>query len=252
MIQATGNNFGCGAIEIKDYQCEKLIVLNTKFSFSNKSDEFKAADVLEIYIPDLTLNKSGISGGFVMATIEPNYFGTTVKTWIKNRNTICIEKIDAWSEESDEHTIYLLSLYVPKGQRKAFETGTKKYTPVTFENSENYISSPVSYIDEHWCMLAIQFSSYNSPSTGLEEILHIENFPTDVDIELPFVSDNINCRYPGSDMRPARLSAGSINAGLMPFGWGGMPRDHFFYAICVRDGESSTKTEETETTETTE
>ena len=28
MIIATGNNFGWGAIEIKDYQSEKVVVLN--------------------------------------------------------------------------------------------------------------------------------------------------------------------------------------------------------------------------------
>ena len=55
MITTTGNNFGAGQFEIKDFQSEKVVVLNGKFSFNNKSDAFKAASVLEVYVPELSI-----------------------------------------------------------------------------------------------------------------------------------------------------------------------------------------------------
>ena len=62
MITTTGNNFGAGQFKIKDFQNEKIVVLNGKFSFNNKSEAFKEASVLEIYVPELSIPKSGMSG----------------------------------------------------------------------------------------------------------------------------------------------------------------------------------------------
>ena len=65
MITSTGNNFGGSAIEIKDYQSEKLIVLNAKFDIDTTSEAYQRADVLEIYVPDLTLNKSAEAACYI-------------------------------------------------------------------------------------------------------------------------------------------------------------------------------------------
>ena len=94
MITAIGNNFGAGQISLKDYQNEKLVVLNGKFSFSNKSQEFMDASVLEITVPALSISRSGMSGCYIMFQSEGKFYGTTLKTWVKNRNTLCIEKLD--------------------------------------------------------------------------------------------------------------------------------------------------------------
>lgn len=40
MIIPTGNNFGCDAIEIKDYQSEKVVVLNSKVTFDPKNEAY--------------------------------------------------------------------------------------------------------------------------------------------------------------------------------------------------------------------
>ena len=114
-ITSTGNNFGAGEITLNTFQNEKLVVLNGKFSFNNKSDAFAAASVLEVYVPELSIPKSGMSGAYIIFEAEGKFYGTTVKTWIKNSKTVCIEKLDYWPEQTDEYTIYLLSLYVTEG-----------------------------------------------------------------------------------------------------------------------------------------
>ena len=89
MITSTGNNFGAGQITLKDFQNEKVLVLNGKFTFNNKSEAFKAATVLEIYVPTLSIPKSGMSGCYIQFDVDGRLSGTTVKTWVKDRNTIC-------------------------------------------------------------------------------------------------------------------------------------------------------------------
>ena len=237
MITTTGNNFGADQFEIKDFQSDKIVILNGKFSFNNKSDAFKAASVLEIYVPELSIPKSGMSGAYIMFESEGEFFGTTVKTWIKNQNTICIEKLDHWSDQTDEYTIYLVSLYAPKGQRGVFELGQK--TRLTLNNTtstNDYAYNQACYVNDDWCMIALMTGSYNTEIKPYDEIVELGGFPTDVDVELPFVGDNINTiQEYGTDMLKASIKNGILTIHSVIFGWGGMPRDHFSYGVFIRD-----------------
>ena len=237
MITTIGNNFGADQFEIKDFQSDKIVILNGKFSFNNKSDAFKAASVLEIYVPELSIPKSGMSGAYIMFESEGEFFGTTVKTWIKNQNTICIEKLDHWSDQTDEYTIYLVSLYAPKGQRGVFELGQK--TRLTLNNTtstNDYAYNHACYVNDDWCMIALMTGSYNTEIKPYDEIVELGGFPTDVDVELPFVGDNINTiQEYGTDMLKASIKNGILTIHSVIFGWGGMPRDHFLYGVFIRD-----------------
>ena len=120
MIIPTGNNFGCSAIEIKDYQSEKVVVLNSKFTIDPKNEAYKNASVLEIYVPDLSLDKSSDSSCFMRSaqlmwpdqSYRKTYgVGTVLTTWIKDKNTICIEKLPIY-DELESIDIILATLYV--------------------------------------------------------------------------------------------------------------------------------------------
>ena len=239
MITTIGNNFGAGQFEIKDFQSEKIVVLNGRFTFNNKSEAFKAASVLELYVPELSIPKSGMSAAYIMFESEGKAFGTTVKTWIKNQTTVCIEKLDNWSDQTDEYTIYLVSLYAPKGQRGVFELGTK--TRLTLNNTtsnNNYAYYQACYVSDDWCMIALMTGSYNTEVNEYDEIVELGGFPTDVDVELPFVGDNINSTPTyGTDMLKASIKNGILTVYSLPFGWGGMPREHFLYGVFIRNKE---------------
>ena len=85
-------------------------------------------------------------------------------------------------------------------------------------------------------MIALTTGSYDTKSQPHDDIVTLEGFPTDVDIELPFVGDNINgVQKYGTDMLEANIKNGVLTIKNIEFGWGGMPRDHFLYAICIRD-----------------
>jgi hypothetical protein len=93
MFTSTGNNFGAGTIQFKDYQAENYVVLNAKFSYDPTNAAYQAADVLEIYVPDLSINRSAVAG--VILTFQDRYVyssytwnndgGTAIKSWIKTR-----------------------------------------------------------------------------------------------------------------------------------------------------------------------
>ena len=237
MITSTGNNFGAGQITLKDFQNEKVLVLNGKFTFNNKSEAFKAATVLEIYVPTLSIPKSGMSGCYIQFNVDGRLSGTTIKTWIKNRNTICVEKLDYWSDQTDEYTIYFANLYVPKGQRGVFElcqSTRLTLTNTTSDNRYDYYQS--CYICDDWCMLALMTDSYNTRIENSDDVVTLGGFPEDVDAELPFVGDNINGGLVyGTDMLKATIKNSTLTVHQVPFGWGGMPREHFIFGVFIRN-----------------
>ena len=116
-FNSTGNNFGAGTISFKSHQEENFVVLNAKLTYNPESPEYQAADVLEIYVPDLSIERSAIAGVFLrFRDVRDSYGytwdnsgGTVLKSWIKDKNTICIEKFTNFDEKG-EITIYILAL----------------------------------------------------------------------------------------------------------------------------------------------
>ena len=121
MFKSTGNNFGGPEISFKDYQGEHEIVLNAVFDYDSTNEAYRNARQLEIYVPALRFNKSAVAGCFFAAEGQYGPIGTTVKTWIKNKNTIVIEKLTAWDNLTN-HRIYICTMYGLRGFRGiAFE-----------------------------------------------------------------------------------------------------------------------------------
>ena len=118
MFNSTGNNFGAGTIQFKDYQAENYVVLNAKFSYDPTNAAYQGVDVLEICVPDLSINRSAVAG--VILTFQDRYVyssytwnndgGTAIKSWIKDKNTICLEKFTNFDDKG-EITIFIQALY---------------------------------------------------------------------------------------------------------------------------------------------
>ena len=58
MITALSNNFGAGEIQLMDFQKDGLVVLNGAFEFDPANAAYLAAQVLEIKVSRLMINKS--------------------------------------------------------------------------------------------------------------------------------------------------------------------------------------------------
>ena len=117
-FNSTGNNFGAGRIAFKSHQEENFVVLNAKFKYDPTNAAYQAADVLEIYVPDLSIDRSAIAGVIMrFSDVRDSYGytwdnsgGTVLKSWVKDKNTLCIEKFPNFDEKG-EITIYILALY---------------------------------------------------------------------------------------------------------------------------------------------
>lgn len=92
MITCTKNNFGCSPIEFQDYQSVRLCVLNGKFLIDTKSEEYKAAERLEINLPEaFALKKRQYQPQFLSVhqsvTVEPYFAAASTKESSALRNS---------------------------------------------------------------------------------------------------------------------------------------------------------------------
>ena len=241
MIQSTGNNFGAGVITFKDYQSEHEIVLNGSFEYLDTTDAYKKADVLEIYLPDLSLSRSAISGCYCAAKGPYAWMGTTAKCWIKNRNTLCIEKLDVWTDRP-ERKIWIFALFGLRGFHDLQVTHETLKTPQLAQSELlGYVQNKYFYANEHFMLFAFTFSelTFSKPYEKVDLITNAdEDFPDDVDAVVPFVTCQCDGK-PGCAIIEGRFKDSALLLSGVPkamsYGTGYVP---FFYAWLVRDGGS--------------
>ena len=243
MIIATGNNFGCDAIEIKDYQSEKVVVLNAKITFDPRNEAYRNASVLEIYVPDLSFGKSSNSSCFMHSVklmwpddyYRKNYgVGTVLTTWIKNKNTICIEKLPIY-DELESVDIILATLYVQKGKRSAIEKSKTMKVNFTYPNVDMYEDNVICVVEEGWCFLTASFSDRGSSYLDQDMVMNLEGFPTDVNIDVVFAGLPHQADVPGGGTYLGRLENGVITIPKPDASNSGTGYEPFIYFFAVRD-----------------
>ena len=166
MFNSIGNNFGAGQITFKDYQAENYVVLNSKFTFDPTNADYQACDQLEIYVPDLTIDRSAVGGVFIRFVEDYHYSwgdsvydgGTVLKSWIKDKNTIVIEK-QPWFDENGPLIIYILTLYPQLNQGSDTIKSTMQRLTMTTEGNYLRFGYETFMVEfEHWVFIHLMFS----------------------------------------------------------------------------------------------
>ena len=245
MITSIGNNFGCNAIEMKDYQSEKVVVLNAKFTIDPKNEAYKNASVLEIYVPDLTFAKSSNSSCYIRSeqlmwpdqSYRKTYgVGTVLTTWIKDKNTICIEKLPIY-DELESIDIILATLYVQKGKRTTIKKSKVTKLNFVYQNYDMYESDVICVVEEDWCFLTASFSDNGYNYMKEDFVITLEGFPTDVSIDICITGFPHQADVLGGGTYLGRLENGVITIPKPSASNSGTSYEPFIYFFAVRDKE---------------
>ena len=211
MITATGNNFGAYAIQLKDYQSDKMVVLNGRFELNPESEEYQAAQQLEIYVPDLSLPKSTMTAVFQHGKSWAKPMVTALKSWIKDKNTIVIEKPLVLKSSSAEPELDFFCAYVPKGVRFTPEGMTP--TPLTIENAtlpNMSITYQHCFITDNWVFLAIQIRGTKTENEGDEFSFRLNGLPNDISADVPFFFNAYSYTEDGSYEVPVHITGDQL------------------------------------------
>lgn len=210
MIIATGNNFGAGQIEFKEYLSDNMIILNGRFSFDYTKEEYLNADVLEIYVPELPMKRSLETAVFL--TYENTYgrMGTIVKSWIKNKTTICLENLEINSRYGS-HEFWFMCAYLPKGQRNTFEVEGQvdlhlDNLPWNFREEHAW-----AVVREKWAYLCFVIEGFYQAEPDTPFAIDLVNFPADIVSEVPYVAQTTNKSGFGSHFTNCMVSEGKFS-----------------------------------------
>ena len=191
---------------MKDYQDKNMVILNGKFTIDPSNEDYRNCEVMEINVPDLKIAASGETFCYITTQetmAKGTYYeyeakvATVCKTWIKDRNTICIEKFGHY-DDLDDITIWLCGMYPVVGQRgelKVYDRTRLQYKAIQTNISA---SDLVCVIEEGWCFLHFYFSNGYGIKEGTPIEAELVNFPTDVDVEFPMMGGGQQSNHGGT------------------------------------------------------
>lgn len=187
ILTSTGNNFGAEQIEFNAVLEENQVILNGKMSFDRSASEYRAVDVLEIYVPDMPMKLSMETAVFM--TFQSSYDSciTVVRSWIKNRNTICLEKLEM-NERFTDFGLHFLCAYLPKGQRDTFEIEGQIALSVENLPENMYCENFCAIVREKWTFICLGFENIRSVGAGVSFAVDLVNFPTSISAEVPLLA----------------------------------------------------------------
>ena len=194
MFYSTGNNFGAGSIRFKSYQAENHVVLNANFTALTSDAAYEAAEVLEIRVPSLSIDRSVDVAVFVGFRDRRQSYGnanfydacTLARSWIKDANTVCIEKL-ACMDGKGKLYFYIAALYPQLNQGSNAGKETKQVISVTgLPDCCKFSSTSFLLVKEHWVFLFLIESATPSALSKVPWHGQMANLPTDVQGVLPF------------------------------------------------------------------
>lgn len=247
MFNSKGNNFGAGVIPFKDVRESDYVVLNAKFTCSPQNSEYKAAEVLEIYVPALPIDRSAESGVIVRFLDRvPNAYGadrvfdagTVARSWIMDANTLCIEKLECF-DDRDELIVYIQALYCQLGRRG--NTTRCKNKRITCRSEDGFLTLDSSrtfcIVFDRWIFYHMMYSSCSYAMREKDWEAFLENLPEDITADVPVIgSDNYNHPKIGG-ITESHLEGGyfTFPAGERDMSFFNSGNDIFSFAYLVRD-----------------
>lgn len=212
MITCTKNNFGCGPIEFQDFQSDRLCVLNGKFVIDTASEEYKAAERLEIKLPDaFRMKRSAVSTAVLISSSEDTR-GTVLRCRI-DKGLLCIEKLPYWDEEGPLTIIVAAGFTVLGWHGEFTET---EYKQATF-GSGIKASNNRLVIKDDFVYCSIVCSTFPSSNSGYGPFsIKINEMPEDVDSIVPvsLQSGTYKKGQVGSWLGEARIQGGYFSMHL--------------------------------------
>ena len=244
LFNSTGNNFGTGVINFKSHQEENFIVLNAKFKYDPTNAAYLNADVLEIYVPDLSIERSAVSAVYLMfqdrypsySSVWINDGGTVLKSWVKDKNTLCIEKLTNFDSKG-EITIYILSLYTMLARGGNPIRGTQTQLKTSSENNYLYWGYETFFVEfENWVFLHMAYSGCTYSYRNQPWECQLTNFPKDITADVPFCGGGNQYNPSVDGMSAAHIENGVFTCAERSSGFDDTGHDPFVFAYLVRDG----------------
>ena len=233
-MKALGNNFGVAEIEFRDWQEKGQVILNGVVSIDTENESYKAAEVLEITVPDMSVSRSAVTAVFLRSS-KADGASTIVKSWIKDARTICVERLPEF-DEFGPLALYFASAYVTLGQRMDCPQNTViRPSVVNGGSGFQSASDTKAVVADNWCYLYVCFNKFSGAEYQDAFECSVEGLPEDIDITFPVVTASAYSYTFGTLTSVCRLKGKTLSCeGRLAFGEGSNQGD-FISIFIVRN-----------------
>ena len=247
MFNSISNNFGAGTIQFKDVRESNYLVLNASFTYRTDDPAYQAAKVLEITVPDLNIDRSAITA-VVMRFIDrrPNSKytivtdgGTVLKSWIKDKNTISIEKLTAFDDHT-ETIIYIHTIYLQLNQDgNGIMTIQKSLDPKQPVQYLYWGTCSFCVIHPKWVFIYMSYNRCRYEYTDSDWRCVFDALPTDVKGDIPIIMGTSYYNEKAGGVNISHIEDGmwTMQASERNFGFDNTGNDVFGMAYLIRDKE---------------
>ena len=237
-MKALANNFGVAEIEFRDWQEKGLVILNGVVCIDTENEGYKAAELLEITVPDLSISRSAVTAVFLRSS-KSDGASTIVKSWINDVRTICVEKLPEF-DEFGPLTLYFASAYVTLGQRMDCpKNNVIRPTITNGDAGKQSVSNAKAVVTDNWCYLYICFDKFAGADYKDAFECTLEGLPEDIDITFPVVTASAYSYTFGTPTSVCRIKGKTLSCeGRLAFGEGTNQGD-FISIFIVRNGNDS-------------
>ena len=233
IISSTGNNFGAGQVDFKAALDDNFVILNGKLAFDIDCDEYKNVKVMEIYVPDLPMKLSLETAVYLSYDTEKyDRCITIVSSWIKNRNTICLEKLTLPKDCTNMELVFLCA-YLPKGQRETFVIEGQVDMMLENMSATLYQEYACAVVRDSWAMVVFALRGLGNLAVGEAWSIDLTNLPANIVSDVPFLGHwNYQDGY-GNFLVQARIENGKFTAEGLTEAQADYPSDGFMKAFIV-------------------
>jgi len=211
MLTVNATNFGLAPsdIQIKEYRSANLLVLDGEFIVDTSAEEYSGIRPMQLSVADLPFSKSRPGTALVTVLSEGVKYATITKVWVKDKNTICIDKILPY-KSAGSYKVKLNTMLIP--ERITGEVALHQRTGHTprVTKGEAVGLEIFTIQSDDWFILTLKATSLT--------------FDTDsqtVEISMPDLAENASSSFPvlyneglwvalGSKYYPATLENGTI------------------------------------------
>ncbi len=237
-MKALANNFGTEGIEFRCWQEKGLVILNGVVGIDTDNEKYKAAEVLEITVPDLSVSRSAVTAVFLRSS-KADGASTIVKSWIRDSRTVCVEKLSEF-DGFRPLTLYFASAYVTLGQRMDCPLNTVlRPSIVNGASGSQSTTDTKAVVTDNWCYLYICFDKFAGENYQDAFECTLEGLLKDIDITFPVVTASAYSYTFGTPTSVCRLKGKTLFCdGRLAFGEGANQGD-FINIFIVRNGTDS-------------
>lgn len=211
MLTILGNNFGgnYSGVTLKSLGDRFFNVVNGSIDVVASGAAYESAEVLELTVSGLTLSASAPVA--VYATMEVSYqkYITVTKAWVKDAQTICIEKVAGWAARPG-YRLTFQCVFFPLGYDICPQG--KGRTKVSLQNPPSGVAlgwESCLFLDD-WAFVYLSFGSFNliDPYTAVS--LTLNNVPAGANGNLFLVYNDGTLANRGSGYVPMTLNGTSL------------------------------------------